>query len=273
MNFKKQLIETDFAPIKPGIHSLFGDGKAPDNRDVFYKAKWHELFERYESARMMLMQADYLDDCGWINSIKSEKDRNYMKLRQRSYFYESALIFYNILIDLSWVISYIAMEYVVYETDDKGNKISKNIDDTSTIDDAYNYLRKLEKNVLNPNDEENPLIYFKGILPEFGNVISSIEAFWKKISNSEIRRKYNYVKHRGKPAYDELVSVSKPPFKMTIKINGVETPSNIFDVQEIWNLTNCIKELEDFDNNILFDYLTNLVAEINSIIEPSSVIV
>ena len=273
MNFKRQLIETDFAPIKPGTHSLLGDGKVPDNRDVFYKAKWHELYERYESARMMLMQADTLDDCGWINNIKPEKDRNYMKLRQRTYFYESALVFYNILIDLSWVISYIAMEYVVYEIDDKGNKTSRNTNGHSTIDEAYDLLRKLEKNVFNPNDEQNPLSYFKCMTPEFSNAIVLIESFWKVFSNSEIRRKYNYVKHRGKPAYDELTSLLKPPFKISIEINGVEMPSSIFDVQETWNLTNCIKELEDFDNDILFAYLSSLVNEINTIIKPSNVII
>lgn len=273
MEFTKQLIDTDFAPIKPGKHSLFNNGSIPNNKDVFIKAKWHEVFDRYESARMMLMQADYLEDCGWINSIDDVSQREFMKLRQKSYFYESALTFYNILIDLSWVFSYVAMEFIIYQKDENGNDVTINVEDFSLVDDAYEILRKLESSVSNPDSEGNPLEYFKHIEPGFSSVISSIQTFWATFKESKIRNRYNYMKHRGMPVYDEIKKYLVPPFNVNIEIEGKNIPSSVFDVQNVWNLDECIKELISFDNDVLFDYITKLVREINFVIQPSEIII
>ena len=43
--------------------------------------------------------------------------------------------------------------------------------------------------------------------PEFQKPISIIEGFWDSFKESTIRKAYNFTKHRGKIAYNEIDSI------------------------------------------------------------------
>ena len=108
-------------------------------------------------------------------------------------------MFYNIIVDLSWTLCYVSAEYVLYEKD-------KTIDFSGMlpIEEAYKALRKAENLVTNPNSQDNPFVYLKNMCPEFTPAIDLIIEFWQDFADSEIRKLYNFIKHKGKPNFDEI---------------------------------------------------------------------
>ena len=74
----------------------------PTNQDMYFVAKWHEIFERYTSARLFVRKAlednwDY-----WFNKMEDEKVQCAIEYKFKAELYETALLSYNILVDLSW---------------------------------------------------------------------------------------------------------------------------------------------------------------------------
>ena len=90
----------------------------------------------------------------------------------KSNLYETALLNYNILVDLSWTITYVSAEYVLYSFDKDGNVT--NAEDVSCmhpIEEAYDLLRKTENGVSTPHAEGNPFAYLKKMVPEFSPAV------------------------------------------------------------------------------------------------------
>ena len=173
--------------------------------------------------------------------------------------YEAALINYNILVDLSWTITYVSSEYALYRFDDSGKIINRDeIYGMQPIEQAYAALRSAENNVTSPTAANNPFKYLKEQCPEFGTSIDLIINFWSRFSENEIRGIYNYIKHKGKPVYYEINELDPTRF-FNIYIGNEQYPSDIRDVQKTLRLYDCINELIDFDDNELFPYLTQLI--------------
>lgn len=208
----------------------------------------------------------------WFNPVKDKKEESAFQLIFRSHFYESALFYYNAVVDISWALCYVAVEFACNK---KGARV--NVSGMKSIEEAAELLRSAERNVTSPTAEENPFEYLKMMCPEFIPVIDMIIDFWNKFSSSEIRKRYNFCKHKGRPAYDEIENL-KPGRIMGIYVENkssgkvTQIASNIGDVKYAFSLENAILELKEFDDNILYPYLEQLIKTIEDILEPSPLV-
>jgi len=185
---------------------------------------------------------------------------------------EHTLINYNILVDLSWTITYTSCEHVLYGFDSNGNVTNaEEVRGLVPIDEAGDILRKLENNTTTPTADNNPFTYLKSAAPEFSSSVDIIVEFWKNFSGSNIRSLYNYIKHKGKPQYKELKDLS-PGRYFSLQIGNKSYPSDISDVQRIISLKDGLEELVKFDNEELFPYLEKLIIELEKAVNPSPMI-
>lgn len=272
--FKTNIFNSIINPPNSSNFNLVGT-KLPSNQDIYFISKWHELFDRYCSARLFIREAlkdEWSDWQHWFNLTEDVKINKAFKLKFIAEMYETALIYYNILVDLSWTITYVSSEYVLYRFDGSGNIINHNeIYGMQPIEQAYEALRNAENNVTSPTAANNPFKYLKEQCPRFENSIDLIIEFWSSFSNSEIRGIYNYIKHKGKPVYYEINELSPVRF-FDLHIGNEQYPSDIRDVQKILRLYDSISMLINFDDNELFPYLTQLLSSLKSAINPSPMV-
>ena len=274
--FVTDIFESVINPPKSSTYSLI-NVKLPTNQDMYFISKWHEIFDRYCSARIFIREAlkDSWDDWKhWFNLSDDEKENTAFKLIFIGNLYETALINYNILVDLSWTITYVSCEYALYKFDQEGN--ITNLDDCNIlgmmpIEKASETLRKAENQVSTPTAENTPFEYLKKRCKKFENAIDIIIDFWNEFSNSKIRNNYNYIKHKGKPIYKELNDLNPRRF-FDLKIGKEHYPSDIRDIQKVLVLFDSIHELIDFDDNKLFPYYSNLITELKKAVDPSPMV-
>lgn len=237
--------------------------KLPCNKDIFFRAKQQEIVEQYEAARSFLCETETEDWDHWFNS---EKNHEVFELIFKSHFLEASLMFYNVIVDLSWTLCYVSAEYVLYERD-------KAIDFSGMlpIEEAYDALRKAENLVTNPNSQGNPFEYLKNMCPEFTPAIDLIVSFWSNFADSEIRKLYNFIKHKGKPNFEEI-EAHKGGIAVRLKIGNEDYPTDIREVQKKIGLYQIIRELRDFDDNVLFPYIRELLSRLETILSPSPLV-
>lgn len=272
MDWRKDMVfKTDHYSLShpPEIQFSIPGGKLPSSRDVFFRAKQREIVDQYSSARIMLSETACSDWGHWLalKETTPEDVREGFQAKYKAIFYESALFFYNALVDLSWTMCYACAEFSLLRD---GERID--LSGVIPIDEAAKLLRIAEANVTAPTAEANPFGYLKKMCPEFTKAIDLIICFWEKFSDSEIRKKYNYCKHRGKPLYNETLSIQTPkPIGVYILAQGEkhELPTEAKDVQLSFSLDDSIAELQQFDDEILFPYLQALIAELERVINPS----
>jgi len=268
--FKTDIFNSSISPPNSSSFSLIGSA-LPTNQDLYFMSKWHEIFSRYQSARIFLREAnkDSLEDWEHWFSLSGSEDDELFKLMFISEMYETSLINYNILVDLSWTFTYVSAEYVLYKFDEKGNILnSSETYGMMPIDQAWDALRNMEGKVTTPTAQNNPFGYLKIMRPEFCDSIDLIIDFWNQFSNSNIRNMYNYIKHKGKPIYKEINDYNPTRF-FGLKIGNDDYPSDIRDIQKIVNLFDGINELIEFDDNKLFPYLIKLIEELKIAVNPS----
>ena len=104
-------------------------------------------------------------------------------------FYETALLYYNIVVDLSWVLCYTAIEYSV----NNGGQLA-NYGDIDSIKEAFDKLRVAENLVQSPTEPNSPIYYLRKMCPAYSDVIDHITDFWKTYVESDIRHDYNFIK-------------------------------------------------------------------------------
>lgn len=259
-----------FGTLEPPHGGILQVGTSlPNNQDMYFVSKWNELFERYSVARIFLRKTQEESWDYWFNRIDKPDVQKAVELIFKSNLYETALLNYNILVDLSWTITYVSAEYALYTFDNNGNVInSEDISCMRTIEEAYELLRKTENGVLTPHAEGNPFTYLKKMAPEFSGAVDLIVDFWKNFSNSDIRKLYNYIKHKGKPIYKEIEELRGGKV-MQLIINKDEYPSDIRDVQKIVELEQGINDLISFDDDVLFPYIKKLLKLLNEAVDPS----
>ena len=271
--FSNDIFNSQIKPPTSKTYSLVGT-PLQTNQDLFFVSKWHEIFDRYCSARIFIREA-YKDKWSdwehWFKLSGDERDEAF-KIIFMAEMYETALINYNILVDLSWTITYTSCEYVLYRFDGDGNVTNAaEVRGLVPIDEAGEILRKLENNTTTPTADNNPFTYLKTTVPEFSNSVDIIVDFWKNFSSSNIRSLYNFIKHKGKPKYKELDKLSPGRF-FSLQINNKSYPSDIKDVQRIISLKEGLEELVRFDNEELFPYLEKLIIELEKAVNPSPMI-
>lgn len=256
---------TDISELKQNQNvDIKVDGaKIPSHKDVFFRAKQNEIFEQYESARIFLRETETRDWNHWFQDA-NPKYQEVFELLFINRMFEVALMYYNIIVDLSWTLCYVSVEYAVYEKDKK----PINMSNLMNIEAAYNALRKAENFVTNPDSNGNPMEYLKTRCPEFKDSIDLIINFWKEFSNSNIRNLYNFIKHKGKPLYEEVEKFRDGGF-ISLIIKNESYPTDIRDVQRVINLKDSIKELKEFDDKVLFPYIKKLLKLLEIAVDPS----
>lgn len=267
MVFKNDIFT--LSPTSKRTFNLVG-AKLPNSKDVYFRAKQDEIIDQYAAARIFLNEIETNDWEHWFNKQKLDENNEAFKLIFSSYFYESALTYYNVLIDLSWTICYVSAEYVC---NFKNMPIS--FSGVKPIEEAYDLLRQAENNVTNPTSENNPFQYLKIMCPEYTTAIDLIIDFWKDFSNTNIRKNYNFFKHKGKPAYNEIEKLrGGRVMGVYVKENGkkIEMVSDTQDVKYKISLFDSIKELYKFDNEKLFPYLKKLLEELEKQVNPSPMV-
>lgn len=239
--------------------------KIPTAQDVFFKSKQDEIFKQYQTARMFLYETETKDLEHWFTGYDKSKEE-IVRLTFMTEMYETALIYYNIIVDLSWTLCYVSIEYALYS---KESTIE--LSNFMSIEDAYNTMRKIENLVTNPGVDGNPLEYLKLMCPEFEESIDWIIEFWKSFKDSDIRKTYNFLKHKGKPTYCEIEEIVGKKV-MNLTIDGNRCPIDISDVKMEVELFKSISELREFDDEILFPYIKRLFELLETQINPSKMI-
>lgn len=242
----------------------------PTNQDMYFVAKWNEIFERYTTARLFLRKA--VEDAQWeywFNRIEDETIQRALEYKFKAELYETALMSYNILVDLTWAWTYVSAEYLLYSFDSEGNVVNaQDVCGMHPIEEAYELLRKTENSVSTPHAEGNPFNYLKKMRPEFSGAVDTVVEFWRTFSCGNIRTLYNFIKHKGKPLYKE-VEAPRNDRLMLIRIDNETYPSDIRDVQKIISVDEGLKELIEFDNKVMFPYVEKLVKELKTAVDPS----
>lgn len=192
---------TDIFSLEPNGNrtiNLIG-ASMPTSKDIYFRAKQKELLDQYAAARIFMHETETDDWSHWFKPTENPTNQREFELIFRSYFYESALTYYNIVVDLSWTISYLAAEFALSP---KGQRVD--FGGLIPIEDAYNLMCSAENNVTNPNVENSPFTYLKAMCPEYSTAIDMIIDFWNEFGHSNIRQRYNFCKHKGKTAYSEI---------------------------------------------------------------------
>ena len=262
-----------FSLAKPSSVSFNLVGtRLPNNQDLFFRSKQKELVEQYSAARLFLRETETDDWEHWFNPVEDDVADKAFKLIFRSHFYETALFYYNVIVDMSWALCYVSAEFAC-------NLRGKRVDLSGIrpIDEAAALLRSTERNVTAPTAENNPFEYLRMMCPEFIPAFDLIIGFWNEFSNSEIRKRYNFCKHKGRPAYQEIEELSSDRI-MSIYVQNKETGENIqmasdvSDVRYSFSLEDAIMQLVDFDDNKLFPYIRDLTDTLEEILKPSPMI-
>ena len=262
-----------FSLIKPSskTFNLVG-AKLPTTNDVYFRAKQKDLVEQYSAARIFLHETETTDWNHWFNPVEDPIATEAFRLIYKSHFYETALFYYNTVVDISWTLCYVAIEFAC---SCNGERVD--ISGIKPIEEAAELLRSAEGNVTSPTAEENPFGYLKQMCPEFAPVIDYVVEFWLSFAPSNVRQKYNFCKHKGRPSYEEI-SKLKDGRVMGIYLEDkstgqtVQVASDPQDVNYSFSLEDSILELKDFDDNILFPYVQRLFSMIESILKPSPLI-
>lgn len=235
--------------------------KPPSSRDVYFRAKQDEIFRQYESARIFLNEIETDDWDHWFQ-LDDPKHNDIFVILFKERMFEAALMFYNIIVDLSWSLCYVSIEYVLKE-----KALEKGYIDVISVDKAEEILRDIEGDVYDPIKLFRKL---KEIPAEFSEPISIITEFYTRFKDSDIRDLYNFIKHRGKPRYKEVEIYSPKWMKFTIK--DVDCPCDIRDVQRSISLYDYIDKLFRFDEEILYPYIKQLFDTLEQAINPSSLV-
>lgn len=104
MDFSTDIFSLD----KPSsVTSNLVGTRPPNNHDLFFRSKQKEIVEQYSAARIFLRETETDDWEHWFNPVKDDVANKAFKLIFRSYFYETALFYYNAIVDMSWTLCYV----------------------------------------------------------------------------------------------------------------------------------------------------------------------
>ena len=104
---------TDIASLHPDLDKAFNivETGLPTNIDVYFRAQQKEIIDQYYAARLFLREIETEDWNHWFKPLEDQQKNKEFELILSSYFYETALMYYNILVDLSWTICYVSVEF------------------------------------------------------------------------------------------------------------------------------------------------------------------
>lgn len=265
----------DISTLRAPTNVKFGLGNVvlPTNKDVYFRTKQDEIVDQYAAARLFLRETETDDWAHWFNSGEDKTNDVILQKVFISYFYEASLMYYNIVVDLTWALCYSCAEFSIPNND----KIVE-FEGSKSIEEAFQLLRTAENLVISPTAESNPFRYLQKMCPEYSDAIQLITDFWKLFSSSPIRKKYNFCKHKGKPVYKEIEDLKGRErfyYISTCCSNPQKTTriaSDIRDVKCEQSLSENIDELKKFDDEQLFPYVKSLLEELEKVVDPSPLV-
>lgn len=80
----------------------------PSSQELFFEAKLTEIHRQYQTARMFLCQVDNTDWGYWYKPFNHEVKDGICKV-------QTAILYYNIVLDLTWVLCYVSAEFAGYK--------------------------------------------------------------------------------------------------------------------------------------------------------------
>lgn len=234
--------------------------KIPDNtiliqssRVIFFESKLYDIFLRYQSARILIRCINNNDNSYWV----CEEDYDdIVKYNLNGNFLESMIINYNIVVDLTWVITCLSIEICIYE--ESHNEVF-DFNRQNEIIRTKEVMEKIEKIVKSPNSEEiaNYFSYFNSLSANYLPITTHVTQFWNSFQSSEIRQLYNFIKHRGKPEYTEIYEITGRRF-CNYTENDRQIATEISDVRKEISFEEELKKLIEFDEEVLFPYCDKL---------------
>lgn len=228
--------------------------KISSTKELFFEGKLYEIYLRYISARTMLRPIDNNREEYWYDNERDPSNDDLIRLTYNGFFIENAILNYNIVVDLTWIITIISIEICYYEN---SKKII--LDDINEIYSSKCIINKIQQMVQSPSAEEVKefLDYFSKLNPKYQEIAEHISSFWNSFFDSEIRTLYNFLKHRGKPEYTEIYKITGRKF-FSFKDNKIEYATDISDLRKEVEMYKTLEDLIDFDNNTLFPYCDKL---------------
>lgn len=259
MNFEKKL-----SVFNPPKEIKFNERKLlPDKNEIFYTLKRKEIIEKYNKARHMMNMLE--PNIGKIYPECTDDDPEkylYNELCNKAIYYESALFFYNSIVDLIYIMCYCIFEY--------RNVNTEILDQYLCYDSLKDILMDLEKITITESDFKY-LAKGNKKLEQISEQISEFHKSFFNVEKSTIRKKYNYIKHRGDIVYDEIESICKK-YRGEIEINfcgqKILNDSNCITTQ--YSLNQSIGELRYFDNEILFPFIEKLFKSLEDYVQLSN---
>ena len=263
---------SELRPPNKVTFSLVGM-KMPTNKDVYIRALEKQIIEQYESARIFMYETETPDWRHWFQKPEQEFAEEAFEWIFRSKFLECALMYYNIIVDLSWTLCYVAAEFSL----DSNGGTRQPFEGITTLEEATALLKKAQGNVSAPTAENNPFGYLKKMNPAFESAIDMIIALWNDFQDSPIRQLYNYCKHKGKPLYNEIETCKGDNKLMQVFFEPIgedkfEMPIESADVMKRVSITSTVRDLQKFDDEKLFPYIKSLFDEINRVAQVSPIV-
>ena len=223
-------------------------------KELFFEGKLYEIYLRYISARIMLEPIDNNKGEYWYDYEKDSSHNDLIMLNYNGFFIENAILNYNIVVDLTWIIAIISIDICYYEDSKKFI-----LDNPNEINNSKRIIDKIEKMIKSPNQEEIKefLNYISQLNPKYQEIVEHVRLFWDNFFDSEVRTLYNFIKHRGKPEYTEIYKITGRKF-YSFKDDGNEYATDMSDLRKEVKMYKTFEDLIDFDNNILFPYCDKL---------------
>lgn len=176
MNIEEELKLPNWNEYKPLDEEYYLN---TDKQDLLCRFKLVQVYQNFCIAR--------------ANFIFSDKDTNYGELDPdgknkywlEKFFLQNALLYYNICIDLSWVMVYF---YYIPKKEEEFNITEKEIEEIEK-GVSYDNLLAFLKIQVNLADSKERIILEK--------IIELITEFYNNKIPEDFRKDYNYIKHRG----------------------------------------------------------------------------
>lgn len=111
MEFDREVF--DLMPSGSKTFNLIGL-KMPSDKDIFFRAKQKETLDKYQAARRFMYELETDDWDHYFHKLEDENGNIYFQNVLKAQWYEAALLFYNAVVDLSWIACYISAEYFIY---------------------------------------------------------------------------------------------------------------------------------------------------------------
>lgn len=224
----------------------------PSHRDSDYGQQQLLLFPK---ARQMLQRYIQALNCLDKSFIADFSQNCPAPIESAQFYWEIALIYFNITLELAWTVLEIFAHIIVPEIH------CKNELEISIIEKAKEYLDYIESNVKAPNNDGTKRAWeYYGQLS--GNdVFRDTIAIWEAYSNGEhlLRYRYNYIKHRGTYGFYEKTKPT-PQFYMQKGDEHFLMDNN--DTIEWLKLSTVQEQLQNFEIDELYPYIKNIMQTI-----------